>query len=176
MSKRIAVFVDGSNLFYLQLEMGWRINMHRLLEYIERSFKDENGKIISAIYYTPITHEQGQENFLGVLTQIGFSIYRKEIKTIKTDSDKTIKKSNVDVEIAIDMVLQAPNYDIAVLISGDGDFCYALQAIKTMGKRFVVMATRNNVAKELLELSGHNFWNFEKYISEVKQIQNINPI
>ena len=47
-------------------------------------------------------------------------------------------------------------YDVAILVSGDGDFAYALQAVKTAGKHVEVAYFGSNVSKSLLEVADNS--------------------
>jgi hypothetical protein len=44
-------------------------------------------------------------------------------------------------------------YDVAILVSGDGDFAYALQAAKNMGKHVEVAYFESNISKSMLDVA-----------------------
>ncbi len=119
---KISVFVDGANIFYMQKdELKWWINFEKLLRWIENR---TGGEIIDAYYYVgeenpPDTRQQG---FLTALADIGYSIITKELKIIVLDDGREIRKANLDIEIVLDMFNTIENYDMAILVSGDGDF------------------------------------------------------
>ena len=61
----------------------------------------------------------------------GFRVVQKELKTFYDGTHK----ANLDVEIAVDMLSLAGRYDTAVLVSGDEDFVYAVNAVAYKGCR-----------------------------------------
>ena len=61
------------------------------------------------------------------------------------------------IEIALDMFNTIDSYDLAVLVSGDGDFDRALQLLKARGKRTVVFSTTGFIAGELRATAGRHY-------------------
>ena len=107
---RVAVFVDGSNFFFMQKDdLGWFADPKKLLDYIEENI----GSIEDAYYYvgqdTP--PEAKQKAFLDRLPDMGFSLVTKQIKTIMADDGTIKKKANLDIEIVLDMFNTIENYD-----------------------------------------------------------------
>ena len=166
---KISVFVDGANVFYMQKdELKWWINFEKLLRWIENKTA---GEIIDAYYYVgeenpPDTRQQG---FLTALADIGYSIITKELKIIVLDDGREIRKANLDIEIVLDMFNTIENYDMAILVSGDGDFERPLRLLRARGKRFMVMSTKRFIARELREVAGMHFVDFEDIRSEVQK-------
>lgn len=148
---RVSVFIDGANFFFMQKDgLGWFADPKKLLDFIEAKY----GTISDAFYYIgkDAPPDARQQGFLDALPEMGFSVVSKQIKTIydaKTGTTK--KKANLDIEIVLDMFNTIDSYDIAVLVSGDGDFDRALQLLKARGKRFV---------KGKLHLMSHGYLNF----------------
>ncbi len=64
-----------------------------------------------------------------------------------------MSKANLDVEIAVDMLSLAGRYDTAVLVSGDEDFVYALNAVAYKGCRVEVAGFRSNTAPRLIDVA-----------------------
>jgi uncharacterized LabA/DUF88 family protein len=73
-------------------------------------------------------------------------------KELKTFYDGT-RKANLDVEIAVDMLSLAGRYDTAVLVSGDEDFVYAVNAVAYKGCRVEVAGFRSNTAPRLIDVA-----------------------
>ena len=61
------------------------------------------------------------------------------------------------------------NYDLAVLVSGDGDFDRPLQLLKARGKKFKVMTTNKFIARELRQTAGMHYINLEDILDEIKK-------
>lgn len=151
--KRVAVFLDGNNFYYTQKKMGWEVDAERLLDYCK-----EYGEVVEAIYYTGVSHEGNQRKFHDWLAYNGYSLVTKPIKTI-TDftTGLTTQKANLDIEIVLDMFNMIDHYDMAILVSGDGDFERALQQLKSRGKEVKVISVRGSVASELVHATGINY-------------------
>src|SRR5262249_45359340 len=73
-------------------------------------------------------------------------------KELKTYADGT-KKANLDVEIAVDMLSLADKYDTAVLVSGDEDFAYAINAVAYKGVRVELAGFRANTSPRLIDVA-----------------------
>ena len=48
-------------------------------------------------------------------------------------------------------------YDVAILVSGDGDFAYAVQAVKNMGKHVEIAYFESGISKDLLEVADNRY-------------------
>lgn len=151
--KRIAVFVDGSNFYHTQKKLGWEVDSERLLDYCKGY-----GDVIEAVYYTGANNEIKQRKFHDFLAYVGYSLVTKHVKTI-TDyiTGQTTQKANLDIEIVLDMFNMIDRYDMAILVSGDGDFERALQQLKSRGKEVKVISSRGCVASELVHATGINY-------------------
>ncbi len=150
---RIAIFVDGSNVFRTQRDfLHWNIDLKKFLDYFRML-----GDVVDAYYYTAVDYKAASQNrFLQMLPLMGYTIVLKPLKEIH-NGDETKKKGNLDVEIVLDMFNTIDHYDMAVLFSGDGDFERALQQLRTRGKRFMVVAHRATVAREILAVAGMHY-------------------
>ncbi|MGM9593118.1 MAG: NYN domain-containing protein [Candidatus Onthomonas sp.] len=166
---RVSVFVDGANFFFMQKDgLGWFADPKKLLGVIEEKY----GEIVDAFYYIgkdapPVARQQ---NFLDALPGMGFSVVTKQIKTIYDAKTGTTKrKANLDIEIVLDMFNTIDSYDLAVLVSGDGDFDRALQLLKARGKRTVVFSTSGFIANELRATAGRHYVDLASLESQIKK-------
>jgi uncharacterized LabA/DUF88 family protein len=145
---RIAIFIDGANMFYAQRKLGWHIDYKKVYD-----FYAQEGQIYNAFYYTSVVNppDQAMEGFLRALTSIGYTVRRKVIKEIlDQESGQVIRKANLDIEIVIDMLTTADLYDRAVLISGDGDFERAVEYLRLRGKRIEGLGMHAMAAYDLV--------------------------
>jgi uncharacterized LabA/DUF88 family protein len=165
---RIAVFVDGSNLFYLQKsKLNVRFDLKKLLEYIGRF-----GDVVYACFYTGQdlqAEDNKQQGFIDKLPHLHFSVVTKPLKTIHdvVTGNPIKQKANLDVEIVLDMFNTIDNYDMAVLISGDGDFVRPLELLRAKGKTFKVLAIHETIARELLRLAGMDYIDFRDILEHI---------
>jgi uncharacterized LabA/DUF88 family protein len=167
MQSKVAVYIDSSNLFYTQSNfLNWWLDPGKLLKYIGKW-----GDVIEASYYMSLFDgsSPGKDKFRRFLSYVGYSVIARPVKHIQQE-DGTIKdKCDLDIKIATDMLMAVDLYDIAVLVSGDGDFCCVLEALKARGKEFRVLSTDRIIARELRELAGMNYIDLENIRSDVER-------
>ncbi|HOK30082.1 MAG TPA: NYN domain-containing protein [bacterium] len=142
---RRALFIDGNNLYFVQRKLKWNVDFEKLLRY----FRGESD-FYNAFYYSGYdVNDQNQENFLKALTLIGYTVRKKPLKTISSQDNEEKQKSNMDVEMTLDLILTASHYDESYLFSGDGDFEGVIEYLRVMGKEIVVVSTLGHIAIEL---------------------------
>ncbi len=147
MGQNVGVFVDVSNLFYSAKSAGVEVNYCRLLDYSTRG-RD----LIRACAYTGIDPDNNsQKKFIDFLSANGYKVVCKDIH--KYDTGRI--KANLDIEIAVDMMLLSQNLDVVVLVSGDGDFARLVRAIQDKGVRFELISFGISTSNELINLVDH---------------------
>ena len=155
-ARRVAIFIDGSNLYHsLEENCGrYDLNFHAF------SRKLAGGRTIFRTYYYNVLQDpernpqgyQDQQKFLTALHNTPYLEVR--LGGSKMRGATTVQKG-VDIMIATDLLRFAwdDRYDVAVLVSGDGDFSYVVQAVKDMGKHVEVAAFPANLSSELVSVS-----------------------
>ena len=143
--ERVALFVDGANMFYAQRKLGWKIDYAKVYQH----FTDKK-KTYNAFYYTGIKGPKSASAFIRKLTFLGYTVRTKEVKTIHKEKNQTEEKCNLDIEITIDMFNTANNYDEAIIFSGDSDFERAIELLRSKGKKIIVVSTEGMIALELI--------------------------
>jgi uncharacterized LabA/DUF88 family protein len=156
MTKRVAIYVDGANVYFAQKEaLGWWIDWPRFLDAMR-----EGNDLVSARWYQAYRSnpEPEQERFLHHLTLVGFAVRKKILKSIydRNTGDTTLK-GNLDIDLTIDALTESDHYDTAILVTGDSDFVPLVEVLRARGKRVVVAATQQNVAVELRQSVGMNY-------------------
>ncbi len=142
---RKALFIDGNNLYFVQRKLKWNVDFEKLLRY----FRGDSD-FYNAFYYSGYdVNDQSQENFLKALTLIGYTVRKKPLKTISSQDNEEKLKSNMDVEMALDLIITSSHYTEAYLFSGDGDFESVIEYLRVMGKEIVVVSTLGHIAIEL---------------------------
>lgn len=142
---RVAVFIDGNNLFHAARFHNLDIDYNKLLRVLLG-----DGRLLRAFFYTGVDADaERQQGFLLWMRRNGFRVVQKELKTFYDGT----RKANLDVEIAVDMLSLAGRYDTAVLVSGDEDFVYALNAVAYKGCRVEVAGFRSNTAPHLIDVA-----------------------
>jgi uncharacterized LabA/DUF88 family protein len=142
---RVAVFIDGNNLFHAARFHNIDIDYNKLLRVLLG-----DGRLLRAFFYTGVdVGAERQQGFLLWMRRNGFRVVQKELKTFYDGT----RKANLDVEIAVDMLSLAGRYDTAVLVSGDEDFVYAINAVAYKGCRVEVAGFRSNTAPRLIDVA-----------------------
>jgi uncharacterized LabA/DUF88 family protein len=142
---RVAVFIDGNNLFHAARFHNIDIDYNKLLRMLLG-----DGRLLRAFFYTGVdVGAERQQGFLLWMRRNGFRVVQKELKTFYDGT----RKANLDVEIAVGMLSLAGRYDTAVLVSGDEDFVYAINAVAYKGCRVEVAGFRSNTAPRLIDVA-----------------------
>lgn len=137
--ERVALFIDGSNLYAAARMLGFDIDYKRLL----KAFTCE-ARLIRAFYYTALLEEQEFSPLRPLVDWLDYNGYTMVTKPTKefTDSEGRRKiKGNMDIELAIDVMEMAEHLDHVVIFSGDGDFRRLVEAVQRKGLRVTVVST-----------------------------------
>ncbi|MEL6222476.1 MAG: NYN domain-containing protein [Cyanobacteria bacterium J06627_8] len=157
---RIAIFIDGSNLFYSALNLGIEIDYLRLLKCLA-----SGDRLLRPYFYTGVdpTNEK-QQNFLLWMRHHGYRVVSKDLVQFANGS----KKADLDVEIAVDMMRLVNHYDTAVLVSGDGNLSYAVNSISYSGARIEVVSLRSMTSDSLISVADR-YIDLEEIKNEIKK-------
>lgn len=152
---RVAIFVDGANMFYAQRDNGWHIDYKKVYDYFTQ------GKEIWGAYYftgTPpfdnITEIKEYRTFRGALIHIGYFVIDKEAKVIvdRATGDRKLK-ANLDVEITLNIMASMDSYDEMVFLGGDSDFAPLIKHLRESGKHVTCVSRRQSTGLELINVS-----------------------
>ena len=138
-TERLAIYIDGSNLYAAARSLGFDIDYKRLLEL----FKGK-GRLIRAFYYTALIENEEYSPIRPLVDWLDYNGYTMITKPTKEFTDAAGRrkiKGNMDIELAIDMMEMAEQLDHIVLFSGDGDFRRLVEAIQRKGVRVTVVST-----------------------------------
>ena len=139
MGKNVAVFVDVANIFYAAKAAGVDIDYVTLLK-----SASAGRDLVRAYAYTGLDPDnENQRNFHDFLRRSNYKVVSKDIR--KYGDGKV--KANLDIELVVDMMKTARNLDIAIVVSGDGDFAPAIRAVQEQGVRVEVISFRGNTAR-----------------------------
>ena len=160
MDDRVAIFIDGSNLYHA-LRSNFGRNDLNFAEFASklcgprRLFRTYYYNVLQDPSQRPDSHREQQE-FLDVLRKTPYLEAR--LGSIKMAQGVAVEKG-IDIMLATDLLYFAWNnfYDVAILVSGDSDFTYALQAVKNMGKHVEVAYFESGVSKDLLNIADNRY-------------------
>jgi len=137
--EKVAIFIDGSNLYSASRALDFDIDYKALLEWVA-----SNGRLVRAFYYTALVEEQEYSPLRPLVDWLDYNGYSMVTKPTKefTDSQGRKKiKGNMDIELAIDMMEMADKVDHILLFSGDGDFRRLIEAVQRKSVRVTVVST-----------------------------------
>ena len=136
---RIALFIDGANLYSAAKGLGFDIDYKKLLA----EFRTR-GVLVRAYYYTALVEDQDYSPIRPLVDWLDYNGYSLVTKSAREYTDSQGRKrwrGDMDIEIAVDMLELAPRLDHAVLFSGDGDFRRLVEAVQQKGVRVTVVST-----------------------------------
>lgn len=136
---KIALFIDGSNLYAAARGLNFDIDFRKLLD----EFK-KRGVLIRAYYYTAIAEDDDYSPIRPLVDWLdynGFSLVTKPARAFTDPQGRKRFKGNMDIEIAVDMMEMSGPADHLVLFSGDGDFRRLIEAVQRKGCRVTVVST-----------------------------------
>ena len=142
---RVAIFIDGGSLFYGAMQLDIEINYQKLLHCLTAG-----SRLLRPFFYTGVDSDNDkQQSFLLWMRRNGYRVITKELVEFSDGS----KKADLDIEIAVDMMTLIGSYDTAVLVSGDGDLAYAVNAISYKGVRVEVVSLRSMTSDNLINVA-----------------------
>jgi uncharacterized LabA/DUF88 family protein len=143
--ERVAIFIDGANLFYAAMHLNLEIDYTKLLRCLTKG-----RQLLRAYFYTPVDNtNEKQQGFLLWMRRNGYRVFTKELVYHLDGS----KKANMDVEITVDMLTLAKYCDTVILLSGDGDLAYAVNAIAYQGVQIEVVSLSSMTSESLIDVA-----------------------
>ena len=137
--EKLALFIDGANLYGAAKGLAFDIDYKRLLELFARK-----GVLVRAFYYTAVAEDQEFSPLRPLVDWLdynGFSVVTKPLKEFTDAQGRRRVKGNMDIELAIDVMEMADMVDHLVIFSGDGDFRRLVEAAQRKGRRVSVVST-----------------------------------
>ncbi|MEM1138852.1 MAG: NYN domain-containing protein [Pseudomonadota bacterium] len=138
-SEKIALFIDGSNLYAAARSLGFDIDYKRLLDLFST-----RGMLVRAFYYTALVEDQEYSPIRPLVDWLdynGFMMVTKPTKEFTDASGRRKIKGNMDIELAVDVLDMVPHVDHVVIFSGDGDFRRLVESVQRKGRRVTIVST-----------------------------------
>lgn len=156
------VYIDGANIFYTQKTLSWSVDWKKTKKYL-----NETWNVIEMRYYTGVKkNDEKMASYIRSLDYVGITAVTKPLKKIKSSSG-ILFKSNFDVEMTTDILLDRSDVHEIILFTGDSDFHYLTQKLQSLGKKVIVFSSRRMLSWEL-KLSANIYFFLEdikKHIS-----------
>jgi len=137
--ERVALFIDGANLYATARSLGFDIDYKRLLDVFS-----SRCNLVRALYYTALVEDQEYSPIRPLVDWLDYNGYTMVTKPTKEFTDATGRrkvKGNMDIELAVDVMEMMDHVDHIVLFSGDGDFRRLMEAVQRRGRRTTVVST-----------------------------------
>jgi uncharacterized LabA/DUF88 family protein len=137
--ERLALFIDGSNLYAAAKALGFDIDYKLLRQEFMR-----RGKLLRAFYYTALLENDEYSPIRPLVDWLhynGFTMVTKPAKEYTDSQGRRKVKGNMDIELTVDAMELAPRVDHIVLFSGDGDFRPLVESLQRQGVRVSVVST-----------------------------------
>ncbi|HAO40629.1 MAG TPA: NYN domain-containing protein [Afipia sp.] len=139
LENRIALFIDGPNLYATAKTLGFDVDYKRLLKEFQ-----SRAALLRAFYYTAIIEDQEHSSVHALIDWLdynGYTVVTKATKEFIDASGRRKVKGNMDIELAVDAMETAEHVDQMVLFSGDGYFRSLVEAVQRRGVRVTVVST-----------------------------------
>ena len=146
-------FIDSQNLNLGVRSQGWQLDFRKFRQYLRNKYNVTNA-------YLFIGYKAGNEALYTSLQQRGYVVILKPTMELP---DKTVK-GNVDAELVLHTMIQYPNYDKAIIVSGDGDFHCLVEYLEQQGKLLLILAPNRHYSGLLRK--------YNNYIVRVDLLKN----
>ncbi|MCC6204632.1 MAG: NYN domain-containing protein [Hyphomicrobiales bacterium] len=139
--EKIALFIDGANLYATSRSLGFDIDYRKLLGTFQKK-----GYLLRAYYYTALVEDQEYSSIRPLIDWLDYNGYKVVTKPAKEFTDAAGRrkiKGNMDIELTIDALelAWAEAVDHFVIFSGDGDFRTLVDALQRRGRKVSIVST-----------------------------------
>ena len=148
---KLMIFIDGSNLYHEtdRYQRGMRIDFEKLRDALSTGYD-----LVRTFYYAsrPANPAAEQEGFFKKMGYLGFKTRIKPLReTYGENGRRDLREKGVDVALATDLVANGMrrSFDWALIVSGDQDYCEAIEQVQSQGLRIQVTFFRHAMADEL---------------------------
>jgi len=152
----VYAFIDSQNLNLGIRSQGWVLDFKRFRVYLKDKYKAEK-------VYLFIGYVTGNEDLYTHLQEYGYIVIFKPTLKYKKD-DEIHTKGNVDAELVLHSMIELPNYDKAIIVSGDGDFHCLIEYLEKQQKIGRVIIPNRKSYSQLL-------WKFRKYMDYMNNLR-----
>ena len=158
-------FIDSQNLNLGVQKVGWKMDWKAFRAYLRHDFN-----VTKAFMF--IGYMAENEPLYERMHDLGYLIALKptvdvsgmESKSKEAEDTKPIVKGNIDADLVLYAMKELPNYDKAIIVSGDGDFASLVEYLEQQGKLLHIMAPNWQYSSLLKP--------WEKYIIRIDQLRH----
>jgi uncharacterized LabA/DUF88 family protein len=175
--EKIALFIDGANLYATSRALGFDIDYRKLLSSFQK-----RGYLVRAYYYTALVEDQEYSSIRPLIDWLDYNGFKVVTKPAKEFTDSTGRrkiKGNMDIELTVDALELAEHVDHYVIFSGDGDFRTLVDALQRRGRKVSIvstMASQPPMISDDLRRQADNFIDLMSLKSELGREPNERPV
>ena len=137
--EKIALFIDGANLYATSRALGFDIDYRKLLSHFQ-----SEGYLLRAYYYTALIEDQEYSSIRPLIDWLdynGYTVVTKPAREFTDAAGRRKIKGNMDIELAVDALELSATVDHFVIFSGDGDFRTLVDALQRKGRKVSIAST-----------------------------------
>jgi uncharacterized LabA/DUF88 family protein len=155
--EKVALFIDGANLYATSKSLGFDIDYRKLLSVFQN-----RAYLLRAYYYTALIEDLEFSSIRPLIDWLDYNGYTVVTKPAKEFTDALGRrkiKGSMDIELAVDAMQLCHVVDHYVLFSGDGNFTTLVEALQRNGRKVTVVSTLSThppmIADELRRKADH---------------------
>ncbi|WP_018235026.1 NYN domain-containing protein [Ensifer sp. BR816] len=155
--EKVALFIDGANLYATSKSLGFDIDYRKLLSVFQN-----RAYLLRAYYYTSLIEDLEFSSIRPLIDWLDYNGYTVVTKPAKEFTDALGRrkiKGSMDIELAVDAMHLCHVVDHYVLFSGDGNFTTLVEALQRKGRKVTVVSTLSTqppmIADELRRKADH---------------------
>lgn len=152
-----AAFIDSNNLYQTMKTLGWRLDNSRFRRFLKEKYDVQKAYLF--IGYMP-------EN-QAMYTKLQEQDYILVFKPVLKYKDGTTK-GNCDADLVLKAMIEYPNYDKAVIVSGDGDYYSLVDYLKLKDKLAQLIIPNEHRYSGLLKKVNDEHLKYISFISSMR--------
>ncbi len=150
-------FIDSQNLYLSIKNQGWKIDFAKFRIFLKDKYKVEKA-------YLFMGYVDGNQQMYKQLQEDGYIVIFKPTLIYKNGTTK----GNCDAELVLHAMIEFPNYEKAVIVSGDGDFYCLTEYLRDKRKLEAVVIPDQKRYSALLKKINTNSDKFLVFLNDAK--------
>lgn len=137
--ERLGLFIDGAHLYGASRNLGFDVDYKNLLGFFRRQ-----ARLVRAAYYTALLENDEYSPLRPLVDWLGYNGYTVVTKPAREFTDATGRRrvrGNIEIEMAVDVMMLVPRLDHIVLFAGDGDLRRLVEVVQQQGVRVSVLSS-----------------------------------
>ena len=154
---RAGIFLDVENLVRCG---GWGIRFRAVRQLVEA----QGAIVVRANAYMAADRRRELEDpeyrikkaeYRDAVRREGFHLCLREVRRYEDEEGRSHTRADLDLDLAVDAMLQAENLDYLLIGSGDGNLVRLVQGLQSRGRRVDLLSFANTSARLRCEVDNH---------------------